>query len=302
MDFDKLFAKDESPLKEQVERSEPVPPILKAPKGFTKSSKLTLPDIDEEQSLPKSTPSSSLQTTLQNDLMTLSSDKKLTEMSLNLRSSIPKGRIGETDSFRKNKTFDFSKGGMLSNDLGGGPKGFEFGSTLGQIGSQLGSSQSEELVLEVPTFGLKKKGQPSSSTSKHGAKIEFKLPAELNLEDQNKGSESNGSEAKLVPEPVKVETKEENAEKEEEKGTTNDFVLPKTFPKAGDLKRKKKNLAIVSELDNEDQPQNVEPPKDIEVSPVEVQNDPEKIVSIIVLPQLNIKLARRTKARSRKDP
>lgn len=282
MDFDKLFAKDESPLKEHIERIEPAPPILKGPKGFTKSSKLTLPDIDEEQALPRNPPStSSFQSTLQSDLMSSSTDKKLTEMSLNLRSSMPKGRLGETDSFRKNKTFDFTKGGLLSNDLGGGggPKGFEFGNTIGPIGSQLpsSSSQSEELVLDVPAFGLKKKGQPSSSTSKHGTKIEFKLPAELNLEDQNKASEPKANEVKLDPEPIKPEVKEENPEKEEEKGGTNDFVLPKSFPKAGDLKRKRKNLAIVSELDNEDQQPNVEPPKNIEVPPVEVKNEPEEV-------------------------
>ena len=179
----------------------------------------------------------------QTDLIASATEKKLAEMSLNLRNSIPKERLDETGSFRKNKTFEFSRANKLPNDFGGLK---DFGSTLPQISELPTTGQDEEITLEVP-FKIKKKPQPTSTNAE--AKKAGKGKPKFNLDILDEATEEPQApkiETEKTEEETKVETPIEEPKKEEE------FVLEKPFPKAGDLKRKnKKNLAIVSE-DNEE--------------------------------------------------
>lgn len=169
-------------------------------------------------------------------------------MSLNLRNSIPKERLTETESFRKNKTFEFSRANKLTNDLGGIK---DFGSTLPQITELPSTGQTEEVTLEFP---LKIKKKPQSTAAGEGKKagkgkpkFNLEIPGEENNEEPKVESEKVGEEEN------KVEVQVEEPKKEEEKKEAEEFVLEKPFPKAGDLKKKnKRNLAIVSE-DNEEQ-------------------------------------------------
>lgn len=183
--------------------------------------------------------------------MVTETDKKLTEMSLNLRSSIPKDRLIESDSFRKNKTFDFSRAGKLPNDFGG----------IKDIGSSSGMprtidlpsvSQPEEVQLEIPAFRLSKKPQSTTASS---TKARFKPALNLEIQEENEGQEGSFGNTK----PINTQKEREEStdqineeKKKEEEKVTEEVILPPVISKAGD-KRKKKNLTIVSEIENEEQ-------------------------------------------------
>jgi len=172
--------------------------------------------------------------------MSTDTDKKLAEMSLNLRNSVPKDRLDETGSFRKDKTFEFSR-----KTFGGGND-----SSSSSLSKTTGISfpvGDDEPILEKPIFP-KKKAAASSSTAGRGKKtFNLQIAAE------------NGEEEAAPAQHTKIETQEEtpvpaaqeSQKQEEEKKSSDEFVLDKPFPKAGDLKRKPKGLAIVSETNEE---------------------------------------------------
>jgi len=165
--------------------------------------------------------------------MSTDTDKKLTEMSLNLRNSVPRDRMDETGSFRKDKTFEFSRKAFGSNDSS---------SSLSKT-SEISFPVHDEPVLDKPIFPKKKAQASSSSTGR--AKKGF--PG-LTIAAEN-GEEEAQTQSPAVP----TETQEEKpvvVQPEEEK-KSEEFVLEKPFPKAGDLKRKPKNLAIVAETNEE---------------------------------------------------
>ncbi len=232
INFDQIFAKNDAPTKPtkiETDFSESLT-LNKVSKSFPKTSKLSLAPFDEETSFSKSATSSFLQNSFQNprELLSTDTDKKLTEMSLNLRNSVPRDRLDETGSFRKDKTFEFSRKAFGGND----------GSSLSKT-SEISFPVHDEPVLEKPIFP-KKKAQASSSSTGRGKKG-FNLTI----------APENGEEETQAP-AVPTETQEEKpvvAQPEEEK--KEEFVLEKPFPKAGDLKRKPKNLAIVAETSEE---------------------------------------------------
>jgi len=250
INFDQLFEKSEAP-KESTENLETLQ-LTKVSKSFPKTSKLSLSNFGDESSFSKSA-TSSLQSSLQSDLIASATEKKLAEMSLNLRNSIPRERLDETGSFRKNKTFEFSLGNKPANDFGGVK---DFGSTLPQITELTPSGQTEEVTLEIPSLKIKKK--PQSTSTGDSKKAGKGRPKFANLEIQSEENTEEPQSIKIENEKVeekeiKTETHVEEPKNEEEKKEPEEFVLEKPFPKAGDLKRKnKKNLAIVSE-DNEEQ-------------------------------------------------
>ena len=263
MDFDKLFSNSQA-IKETTESSEPFS-LAKAPKNFSKSSKISLPNLASEPDFSKSA-TSSLHSALQSELVLTDTDKKLAEMSLNLRNSIPKERLGESDSFRKNKTFDFSRGNKLAPDVELPKNNFAFPNSLSQTSDLRPSYQSEEFTLDAPSFKLKKKPQASSSSAQdRGTRKKPNLS--LGIEEQDsppKNVESEIQRSLNVSGEQSIKVKETT--RPEIENSSIQTSLEKGSSKLDAFKKRKRNLGIISELDNEGQSDIVDSLKGLKLS------------------------------------